>query len=877
MYGSELIIRTRRQEQVCEVLPLHALQDDFPSAFVQDYVHLLDVSTGSIEWRPLTCVWSSSPDNWQMQADDHGIFILSHGTKALIDLYSPTAESISRVLSPLEHTTRIHMILNHETGALEVHLPRLKLDFFLKAHGSLLESKQFRGMVVDEKQSFGTLTGLVNKLVLREIGGYSRSVIVPHGEVSFLRDGYHFRVMIDTTAAINVKYHSYSVDSQLGRLVDDGSSQSRLFRLYLHATTAHCLIDYLTGRTGTEEALDGLAGAATRSFVELEPVDVELLEMLARLTPQRKYYPDHLRVMQRVEWKKLSPLSQHCGFYPRVKSVLDQARLFHVFQEQPAQLLVSDTRGEQDLLERASIREASFQVHGFGAESSTADYDSVYASRDQALNSTRELQSCCTARLVDGWSTKLVVHSQLLFEVESWGEPIRGPGHDDDIIMGFDLKWLDAPAEFLPDDLCTLHHILSNSAAERDKYKIMILLSTLSYSKHAKQELVQTLLAFATIPELRALQPPSHAAFRLSEGYRPVRGRLLRVTEEHARQWYECPERDLPSLPDEDWCLTDQRRKDQHQIAKEEQIRVFVEDLMSQWPETNISAPPDDTHDRYISVELAVRDARTCFESWHRNAQFKEYIEQIQDILNTLPNDYEILEQHYFSVPLDRYVSRRAYVDFNDLTRNLPPHFSPADTADFDTWLFWDKEGDKDHSKLRELLACVSSRSSSGHEQRYARDLLKSFEALCEDTSVKLKPPVEFARQLRIHLEQAQRHVDDIYRIICNNLRTGNWNAIMEAQMLPRLSKTSILSHLASDKIEALPPLWKMALVQYGLAITTLQRAERLVTSAGSMAELLSELQNAGHRNWDPMDFPEWLLLEIENNILIRPEQAQIS
>lgn len=189
------------------------------------------------------------------------------------------------------------------------------------------------------------------------------------------------------------------------------------------------------------------------------------------------------------------------------------------------------------------------------------------------------------------------------------------------------------------------------------------------------------------------------------------------MTEEHARQWYECPERDLPSLPDEDWCLTDQCRKNQHQIAKEEQIRVFVEDLMSQWPETNISAPPDDTHDRYISVELAVRDARTCFESWHRNAQFKEYIKQIQDILNTLPNDYEILEQHYFSVPLDRYVSRRAYVDFNDLTRNLPPHFSSADTADFDTWLFWDKEGDKDHSKLRELLACVSSRSSSGHEQ----------------------------------------------------------------------------------------------------------------------------------------------------------------
>jgi len=92
-----------------------------------------------------------------MQANDNGMIISSHGTKGLIDLYSPTAQSISRVLSPLEHITHIHVILNHETEALKVHLPRLKLDFFLEAHGSLLESKQFRGMVVDEMQSSPTL------------------------------------------------------------------------------------------------------------------------------------------------------------------------------------------------------------------------------------------------------------------------------------------------------------------------------------------------------------------------------------------------------------------------------------------------------------------------------------------------------------------------------------------------------------------------------------------------------------------------------------------------------------------------------------------------------------------------------------------------
>jgi hypothetical protein len=82
---------------------------------------------------------------------------------------------------------------------------------------------------------------------------------------------------------------------------------------------------------------------------------------------------------------------------------------------------------------------------------------------------------------------------------------------------------------------------------------------------------------------------------------------------------------------------------------------------------------------------------------------------------------------------------------------------------------------------------------------------------------------------------------------------------------------------LASDKVAALPDDWKRCLVVYGLAIAALQRAERLVAYNGNSAELLSELENLGHQDWDPMRYPEWLLLEVENNIQIRQEQAHIA
>jgi hypothetical protein len=140
MCGEELIIRTRRLQQVCEVLPIHALQGDFPRAFVQDYSHWLDIDTKVVEWRPLRNAWTSSPDNWKMRADGHE-FVLSHGVRRLVDIRSPTAKAISGILSPLEHAIHIHVILDCGTEALEVNLPRLKLGFSLQNRGRLLVSK----------------------------------------------------------------------------------------------------------------------------------------------------------------------------------------------------------------------------------------------------------------------------------------------------------------------------------------------------------------------------------------------------------------------------------------------------------------------------------------------------------------------------------------------------------------------------------------------------------------------------------------------------------------------------------------------------------------------------------------------------------------
>ena len=443
LYDRELIIRTRNsQGRIYELIPFRALEEQFPEAFVSDYAHWWDTECGGVEWRKLTGEplpkssslailtyptdpWTSSTQNWQIVPYDNEKLSLTRGALNLIDIQSPTAVTISLLLSPLEIKPHINIFFNQHTNTVEVHLPRLNLDFFVQRNGSLLESKQFRGMAVDTNQSFGAFSGLVNKLVLHEVAGSSRLVIVPDGRISFKRHGNHVQVFIDTGLSSQVSYHQYQIDEQLGRLVDNGSLLSRLFKIYLHSLTSHCLPDRLTGRTGTEEGLFGLRQASTRSFLQLGRKHLDLLELIAELTPMRKYYPKHLKVMQTVKWAAgLSPLSQHESFCKEVGVLLSKAESLRIFKE----LRIPDIpesscfRGPVELHTRAQIRRSSERSDTFGAEDFTTSHDTTYSGRDAV--SKRESQTCSISRMVDCWSPNAKACPKLLDTVESWGSPI---------------------------------------------------------------------------------------------------------------------------------------------------------------------------------------------------------------------------------------------------------------------------------------------------------------------------------------------------------------------------------------------------------------------------------------------------------------------
>jgi hypothetical protein len=265
-----------KDDRKCEFVFSRVLRGEFLVAFVDEFVHWYDIIDDCLEFRFIEDPWTSSPDNWRLtRARADSTWHLIRDGISLVRVGSGTAEVLSGMLSPLDDPLRIYIIFYHSSLSLEVELPRLQLGFYFKSGQSSIQSKQFRGMSIDTDQSLGTLVGLRNKLMLKHENGNNRLVVLLEGHVSYEKNSDYVRVIIDKDA--NAKAHAYYVDDQIGRLVDNGSLQSKLFLCYLHALISFCLPDPLIHRTGIEQALSILN--STLAFAK--NADMRIVQTLA--------------------------------------------------------------------------------------------------------------------------------------------------------------------------------------------------------------------------------------------------------------------------------------------------------------------------------------------------------------------------------------------------------------------------------------------------------------------------------------------------------------------------------------------------------------------------------------------------------------------
>lgn len=190
------------------------------------------------------------------------------------------------------------------------------------------------------------------------------------------------------------------------------------------------------------------------------------------------------------------------------------------------------------------------------------------------------------------------------------------------------------------------------------------------------------------------------------------------------------------------------------------------------------------------------------------------------------------------------------------------------------------------NDRLRDLITSLRlgyhTNGAQSLRNQYRDDLLASIEAFgkYKENMVPQGLPCTL-EEVIFDYAVCEGHVIEILNYIRNLLGAKTAaNRLLELSGLwPRLTARDLLSCLSSKSTIPLTSSWKSCLLVLGEALTVLQRARRLILAGeqANVSAFCNEIENEGHRGWNPEDWPDWVLIELESDFLIRPTQVRVA
>ena len=849
-----------------QLIPRPVLLNDFPTHLIDKYVHWLDMDMHELEFRPIGSPWTPNPSNWKLDIGIHPRAILQKTSQEkssiqqLIDIRSRTFKVVSSLLSPLESPENIIVTHQDSVQTLDVSLPRFRLSFFVNTNWEL-ECRSMPGYIVDDNQTCGTMFGLRHKLILypgSEGSLLPRRVIIPQGDVFFEEIGDFHSVSISTHDTKLVRWHEYTVDTDLGCLTSTAGLSSKLYQCYLHALTSHCLPDPLLGHTGTEEALHILQNASCRSFQRLDIEQAKLLRRIGDLTPDRAYYPTHLQSMATVRWNNLPALSQHHDFFRVVCSIFDHACALEVLYDPPTAFETS-TRN-QLLLERAASRNKSYypsDLQTSGQPSSPNDI--TYMPRDLSDLGNAEHVVFQTSWSI--WNDQLSLDHKswnLWDAMNSWGS--LGPS-DSEVSLRYSRYWFEFDAArdwFAIYDRC--REAISGDC-RNSKVKLCFSLSAAAYSQSKYTYITPLIVTFVLDERYRNLQPPPDRSYTLSDGLAPAPTYLKGLVYKSRLSINSTP----AWTSDDSW--------DTYRTTIERESSRIAELLLRQWPSYLYVGLPGDWFDKSDFDQRIAEYIRSIF----RNNRLREHVEQLQCVL-----------RNYEDVPISPPPTSYTLSPTSIINHSQAPSFSlheiflsstrvqtpSADELTFQDHCTLPSETTEPASRVSpdslEKLIDEFCCSQQPWQNVYGDELKKSHSALLEQKVPQLqKGTVPSHEVLLGYHDECSRRQNDIFSEILaalspsRNLEKTN----SSAGLWPRVTPRSLLRQLSRDCISRLPDQWRSLILCYATALLKYRHSLRLLelSSGQRHQELLREIE-AIRNNVITESTPEcadWLLIQV--------------
>ena len=882
---------------------------DLPLPLIDNCVHWLDLASHSIEIRSSTTMWRSKHSNWVI---DLPASQAHRRTSLLVDPRSPIFHRIAVFIEPFESRKKM-IVFQPERNNLSLHLPGLELSFRVNSEG-LLESQSLRA-IIDRDQDAGTLYGLESKLVLRDsLVSEDRSVIVAMGRGTIEQKGAHVQVRISHTGY----YARFLINRVLGRL--ECASEPRLiyFKAYCHAVTAFVLPDPLTGRTGTDEAIYCLQSGNAQPWAPVDEVSYDFLTAIAELTPQRVYYPEKLKVLQKITWKDyMLSTTQHDEFQPLIKDMIQQCRVLHQFHLGSAKPPDDNRGSDEHLLKRAQTRRDAFRALQH-KEAAPMVSDRSYVARD-CTKSSGSKNAYESASLIKNWSSRIRVPRDLSALLQEW-PLIQGFTSNFELYLLADLINVNLAANW-----GSLISLCQSASEALDKFTLMFLFGIMSFDARNDMTLMRTLIAVAIMEEFQTLQLPCHASFtHFRKGQVPNMDFLSQLMKPYRTPYPEDERALLPVAMHNKQRRKLEKAQFKHEQQSEDSCKIFARHLLSQWPVREPSISGLRLEDvPLLDTEGVFQVIKPEWEHLFANHELSEHLSCVQNILETcqatepfpaLPTSEG--EQSFFLTPamtntrptlhsllykllkLPREEERAA---LGDLSNGIQPNLNGHSIVTLRTIVSASQEPTKisslqirndaakrpsaDNALMNELGSIIHpfANSEDPVRQAYGEDLQSSMRALAHSRSETpqkgmLSTPAVDLAEIAVSTSSSQITLNNRLDSIRKALTQGEgW--LEAGAMLPYITPVSLLEMLRPFTMEKNMSVARDVIVNYGENITHLQHTLRIhgAVLREDTIQLLNETQIVSQRSWQARDHPDWLLLEIDFNVRIRPDQHEVA
>ncbi|KAK7681330.1 hypothetical protein QCA50_015421 [Cerrena zonata] len=903
----QLLVRASRKGtddeiEILEVIPHTILADDLPFPLTRHYVHWLNLTTKVIEFRPLNNVWCSNDENLHLSVDSRQLTQGRYSATKVVDIHSSLFSMISTRLQPLEEAQ--HMVItydpNSELRRVCADFPRSHLTFFVNKDQQL-ESGNTRGYIVDDHQAAGTLFGLTNQLILRKRLSHSehtaeaRLIVIPFGKVVSKCTDHHVSVHVNTTLLTSVEYHIYTVDDMLGCLASESGMKSWFYMLYLHAVTSHCLPDPLLNRTGTEEALLGLRSARSFSLIEIKFDFLEQLAKIATLSPRRVFYPSHLQSMQSTYWDpSLPPLSQHNAFTILVSRIFAHVKTLQVFHGYTFDDSFNPLSSSQHLTIRAINRCLSYYCRDFSDIIEAGCCDASYNNFVNSLSTHRDALTA-SYEVAKSSSSDLKIFScfpsPIWDELMCWSQSrtiTRYPSDRKlDTIQTFSYHraWL---AGDLESRWLEIYNLCRTTEPTHIKwrYQVVFTFSAMAYANPSMQKAAFMFMALIASHATRKLDPLSDI-YTLCDGFKPSRPTLRGFLEPGIRRLEDTPSFELCQEKSEAPGNFAKRRDHHRSCETEKALACMVNHFIDQWPQVNLREPGADVK-CWVDVGAGIQKVADYFSSCRRNAQLRDYFKSLEVVLssrNLAPSQSAEVDTTALADFLYQISSAR--MDEDRVPPPSPPTLChllmsplPVLLSSFPTHPFGSQL--QIPTKLETILTKLAGRhhQSSAVCNLYANDLRRSCQVLEEDggqrtESIELTPLLRYqdlsARdcvslltEIREATAPSTLHGHILYE-------AGQWPIICSRTLLQQLN-----IHVRSSIIYS---GWPELLVYFAERFLEHQRSRRLLDHYlyGRTDEFVNERKNDRFDREEALRNPDWLLVQIAGNFLIRHVQAEIA